>query len=223
MSLPPFRTVPDSGPLPSAGVTPRPRYYGPIRHPDGPACPSRGSGCRVHGTGGASRVAAPSIFPCVPAPLPRRKPAGALVALFPASRRPSPILRRVGFRNARFEACSAFTRVPARMVAEPPKAALSPECFSPCRYLREPLWPLPAGATVAGWDSHPPGKRAFPRRTEKSGLACYATGTSTPQMPMATMTRSRTRSALSISLRCFLAGTCQRNGSRSVPCLPPTS
>ena len=45
-----------------------------------------------------------------------------------------------------------------------------PVCFNPCRYLHEPLWPLPAGATVAGWDSHPPGKRAFPRRTEKSGL-----------------------------------------------------
>ena len=48
--------------LPSAGVTPRLRYYGPIRHPAGPACPSRGPGCRVPGTGRASRVAAPSIF-----------------------------------------------------------------------------------------------------------------------------------------------------------------
>ena len=44
-----------------------------------------------------------------------------------------------------------------------------PVCFNPCRYLHEPLWPLPAGATVAGWDSHPPGKRAFPRRTENEG------------------------------------------------------
>ena len=32
-------------------------------------------------------------------------------------------IRRVGLRIARFEACSAFTRVAARMVAEPPKAA----------------------------------------------------------------------------------------------------
>ena len=63
-------------------------------------------------------------LPCMPAPLPRRKPAVAHVALFPASRRPSPFLRRVGFRDTRFEACSAFTRVPACMVAEPPKAAL---------------------------------------------------------------------------------------------------
>ena len=73
-------------------------------------------------------------LPCMPTPLPRRKPAGALVALFPAGRRPSPVSRRVDFRNNRFEACSAFTRVPACMVAEPPKAALLPECFSPYRY-----------------------------------------------------------------------------------------
>ena len=63
-------------------------------------------------------------LPCMPTPLPRRKPAVARVALFPASRRPSPFLRRVGFRINLFEACSAFTRVPACMVAEPPKAAL---------------------------------------------------------------------------------------------------
>ena len=63
-------------------------------------------------------------LPCMPTPLPRRKPAGALVARFPAGRRPSPNDRRVGFRINRFEACSVFTRVPACMVAEPPKAAL---------------------------------------------------------------------------------------------------
>ena len=40
------------------------------------------------------------------------------------SQRPSPKFRRVGFRIIRFEACSTFTRVPARMVAEPPSAAL---------------------------------------------------------------------------------------------------
>ena len=34
-----------------------------------------------------------------------------------------PVIRRVGLRIARFEACSTFTRVAARMVAEPPRAA----------------------------------------------------------------------------------------------------
>ena len=99
---------------------------------------------------------APYAFhlPCIR----RHYPGGnrpVLTALLPAGRRPSPILRRVGFRVSRFEACSAFTHVPACMVAKPPKAAILPECFNPCRYLHEPLWPLPAGATVAGWDSHP--------------------------------------------------------------------
>ena len=54
--------LPHLRPLSSTGVTPRPRYYRPLRHPAGPACPSRGSGCRVHGTDWASRVATPSIF-----------------------------------------------------------------------------------------------------------------------------------------------------------------
>ena len=49
-------------PLSSTGITPRLQYYGPLRHPAGPACPSRGSGCRVHGTDRASRVATLSIF-----------------------------------------------------------------------------------------------------------------------------------------------------------------
>ena len=70
-------------------------------------------------------------LPCMPTPLPRRKPAGALVALFPAGRRPSPNLRRVGFRDARIEACSAFTFVPACMVARPPKAALLSKVLQP--------------------------------------------------------------------------------------------
>ena len=54
--------LPTQGPFPRRALPPRPRYYGPIRHPAGPACPSRGSGCRVHGTDRASRVATHSIF-----------------------------------------------------------------------------------------------------------------------------------------------------------------
>ena len=104
--------------------------------------------------------------PCMPAPLPRRKPAGPLAALFPAGRRPSPKYGRAGLPH------SLFRGLPGVHLAFRPAWPLSrpgrpfcPECFSPCRYLHEPLWPLPAGATVAGRDSHPPGKRAFPRRT----------------------------------------------------------
>src|SRR3954449_10046959 len=37
--------------------------------------------------------------------------------------RPSPFPRRVGIRNFSFETCSGFTRVTARWIAQPPKAA----------------------------------------------------------------------------------------------------
>ena len=65
-----------------------------------------------------------------------------------------------------FEACSTFTRVPARRVAEPPYSGpLAPECFRPYRCLHDPPWLLPTGATVVGRGSHPPEEGAFPRRT----------------------------------------------------------
>ena len=65
-----------------------------------------------------------------------------------------------------FEACSTFTRVPARMAAEPPYSGpLTPECFRPYRCLHDPPWLLPTGATVVGRGSHPPEEGAFPRRT----------------------------------------------------------
>ena len=41
----------------------------------------------------------------------------------PPSLRPSPVIRRVGVRISTFEACSSFTRVTARWLAQPPKAA----------------------------------------------------------------------------------------------------
>ena len=94
--------LPTQGPFPRRALPPRPRYYGPIRHPAGPACPSRGSGCRR----ARHRQGFPCCYafhlPCMPTPLPRRKPAGCPVALFPASRRPSPCHRRIGFRITPF-------------------------------------------------------------------------------------------------------------------------
>ena len=85
---------------------------------------------------------------------------------FPLRLRPSPILRWVGPRIARFEACSTFTRVPARMFAELLSAALlTPGGFRPYRYLHDPPWLLPTGATVIGRVSHPLEEGAFPQRT----------------------------------------------------------
>ena len=58
----PSRISPHLRPLPSAGIARRLQYCGPLRHPAGPACPSRGSGWRVHATDRASRVATPPLF-----------------------------------------------------------------------------------------------------------------------------------------------------------------
>ena len=60
---------------------------------------------------------------CVPPPIPRRnRPVRPSLASLPMAA--SPYYRRVGSRIALFEACSAFTRVAARMFAKPPMAAL---------------------------------------------------------------------------------------------------
>jgi hypothetical protein len=58
----------------------------------------------------------------VPCPLPRRIRRVHLSIASP-SVRPSPFCRRVGIRISTFEACSGFTRVTARRIAQPPKAA----------------------------------------------------------------------------------------------------
>ena len=61
-------------------------------------------------------------------------------------------------------------RVAACVLAESPTGdPSSSECFSAVRYLPAPLRLLPAGATVAGRDSHPLGHSAFPRRTKTVG------------------------------------------------------
>ena len=147
-TLPPSVTAPHLRPLPSTGITRLLQYYQPLRHPAGPASPSRGPGS-VHAsppTGlpmllpSSPSMRASATTPAGPEGCPRR-------SLPPPSS--APFLRWVGFRIARFEACSTFTRVPARMFAEPPKAALChqgasdpivasmirPGCYQPERQL----------------------------------------------------------------------------------------
>jgi hypothetical protein len=46
-----------------------------------------------------------------------------LLPISSPSVQPSPFCRRVGIRISTFEACSDFTRVTARRIAQPPKAA----------------------------------------------------------------------------------------------------
>src|SRR5262249_39349505 len=57
----------------------------------------------------------------VPCPLPRRIEQVHASITSPLTR-PSPNGRRVGIRIVTFEACSGFTRVTARRIAQPPKA-----------------------------------------------------------------------------------------------------
>src|SRR5215471_11354273 len=45
-----------------------------------------------------------------------------MTGFLPRSMQPSPLHRRVGIRIATFEACSGFTHVTARRLAQPPKA-----------------------------------------------------------------------------------------------------
>src|SRR5262249_31898249 len=61
----------------------------------------------------------PSDVPC---PLPRRTKR-VRVSIASPLMQPSPYGRRVGIRIVTFEACSGFTRVTARRIAQPPKAA----------------------------------------------------------------------------------------------------
>ena len=119
----PSRISPHLRPLPSAGIARRPQYCGPLRHPAGPACPSRGP---------VGACTPPTGLPVLPRPPSCRHagattPAGAIrcvCRLLPGPPSASPFPRWVGSRVAIFEACSAFTRVPACLLAEPPEAAL---------------------------------------------------------------------------------------------------
>ena len=64
----------------------------------------------------------PSHPSSVPCHIPRRTERVRASIASPFTR-PSPLLRRVGVRIFTFEACSGFTRVTARWIAQPPKAA----------------------------------------------------------------------------------------------------
>ena len=124
-----------------------------------------------HATGRASRVASIPLFHACR----RHYPGGngrCSCRSLPNRWQPSPLLRRVGFRITRFEACSAFTRVAARMVTEPPRAALCRRSASDdvvASIIRSDCYrlerQLPGGLRTR-WGTAPSS-----RRTEKSGLA----------------------------------------------------
>ena len=104
------------------------------------------------------------------------EPSGARVARFPAG---GSLPRKTGGSAS----ASYVSRPAQRSLALRPAWSLGrpwrpvpSECFRPCRCLHHPLRLLPAGATVAGRDSHPQGSGAFPRRTVSSVLHRHARG-----------------------------------------------
>ena len=113
-------SAPEVRVLPSADITRHRRYYDPVRLP--PASPSEtASRARPSCLGGSPQLPASPFRRAVPiTPVDR---SGCICRLLPRRVQPSPKFRRVGVHDFSFEACSGFTRVTARRIAQPPKAA----------------------------------------------------------------------------------------------------
>jgi hypothetical protein len=120
-------------PLPSTGVTRRPRYCEPVRHPARPGLSLAGvrlKVTRLHQVGLPVLQVSPMCRHAV-ATTPVRSldqivHGTAYSTRFPVHqrRRPSPSDSRVGSHVNPFEACSAFTRVTACRLAAPPSGTL---------------------------------------------------------------------------------------------------
>ncbi len=116
---------------------------------NGPAWPSRVAGWRIHtATAGVSRVTLDSLCMHADAITPVGPPNAVahLVRWF----LPSPKLRRVGPHIRSFEACSAFTHVPACMLTESPMATFCTEGFD--GFVTSTAAPI-----ATGWSDQLPG------------------------------------------------------------------
>jgi len=137
----------------------------PSDSPDGPVCPSRATGWLTPPPPGVSRVASDPLHADMPSPLPRWDhswdrvaPRGAVTAAFPThllGRLPHHCFRGLLGVHSRYG-------LPARGVPWGPFASKASAVSLPPLLLRL----LPAGATVAGWDSDPLRISAFARRTD---------------------------------------------------------
>ena len=169
MSCPPSNAALELRPLRSSGITRTPRYSRPLRHPDRPGLPL--AGVRL------ARATPPTGLPVL-RPLPScmraaantpAESASALVARFPADGS----LPRINGGSA--SALPVSRPAQRSLMLRPacslnrPRRPFSSECFRRIRYLLRPLRLLPAGATVAGRDSHPLRNGALARRTVKMG------------------------------------------------------
>ncbi len=160
--------IPELRPLRSTRVTGRHHYYGPLRHLARPSLLLAEVSLSVTHAHRAGLPVLRSISSYVHADA--NTPAersGAYVTRFPG---------RDGLPRFDFGSTSAIgvSRRAQRSLTFRPARSLSPQgtlfwkCFSPGRYLPEPLPVLPAGATEAGWDSHPLKIAALTRHTSKN-------------------------------------------------------
>jgi hypothetical protein len=107
-----------------------------------------------------------------------------------------------------------------------PRGGFLLKCFSPVRYLLEPPQVLPAGATVAGRDSHPLETTRLSRRTEKCGLVpervCWFK--SSPQQSLApcpSQVPAQTCKQLPVPYVTFSAKADSAEADGSSMCKPP--
>ncbi len=116
-----IKSAPEVRALCSAGITRPHSSYGPVRRPRRPS-PKVTLRARPSSPPGLPRLPVSLFQRAVPS-----TPAdqdGCTCRLLPRPARPSPDHRRVGIRDFTFEACSGFTRVTARWIAQPAKGGL---------------------------------------------------------------------------------------------------
>jgi DNA-directed RNA polymerase specialized sigma24 family protein len=127
---------------------------------------------------------------------------------------PSPLFRRVGIRNFTFEACSDFTRITARWIAQPPKAAFVTR-LQPRQLPGETARQLPDQSTTIWVDPSSTGKPRPRGALNKAGLKDIAE--IDPRLEkiiecryFAGLTVQETAEALDIAVR-----TVERDGQRA--------
>src|SRR5215470_14873107 len=89
------------------------------------------------------------------------------------SARPSPIAGRVGIRDFTFEACSGFTKVTARPVAQPPKAAFVTR-LRPSQLPSQTARQLPDLSTIIWVDSSSTGYPCLFGAHQLSGISAIS-------------------------------------------------
>ena len=120
-------------------------------------------------------------------------------------RRPSPKTRRVGFRIILFEACSAFTRVPACMFAQSPEVTFT-QSTSPHLLPPAAPWLLPAERPIGRVGFAPTENRRLSRHTGFSAHPRNASSNEAPHVLVLTARRTLSTVCTFWSFECVLRG-----------------